>query len=286
MKRDVLNAPRLNELKRRRRRGVVNKILILLLGLSAIFALLTYLSRLEKLNISEVEISGNKVIDTEIIKSEIEKQISGKYFWLFPKTNILFYPQKTIRQELQAKFSRLKEINLSIKDNKILEVNLIERTPSYTWCGTTKLESNSNNSPKCYFMDSEGYIFDEAPYFSSGVYFRFYGSAEINTYFLENKFKDIISLKNEIETFELNPQAFQLNDKGIGEFSLSPGSYWTPTIIFNLDSDFAKIAENLHTALLTEPLKSKIKNNYSSLLYIDLRFDNKVYYKFSNPSGN
>ena len=53
-----------------------------------------------------------------------------------------------------------------------------------------------------------------------------------------------------------------------------------PEIIFKTDADFQKIAENLEAALTTEPLLSKFKNNYSSLLYIDLRFGNKVYYKF------
>ena len=53
-----------------------------------------------------------------------------------------------------------------------------------------------------------------------------------------------------------------------------------PEIIFKKDSDVQKIAENLKAALDTEPLLSKFKNEYSSLEYIDLRFGNKVYYKF------
>jgi hypothetical protein len=53
-----------------------------------------------------------------------------------------------------------------------------------------------------------------------------------------------------------------------------------PEIIFKIDSDFQKIAENLQAAITTEPLQTDFKNKYSSLLYIDLRFGNKVYYKF------
>jgi nucleoside-diphosphate-sugar epimerase len=38
--------------------------------------------------------------------------------------------------------------------------------------------------------------------------------------------------------------------------------------------------ENLDAAIDTEPLKSKLKNKFSSLEYIDLRYGNKVYDKF------
>ena len=58
-----------------------------------------------------------------------------------------------------------------------------------------------------------------------------------------------------------------------------------PEIIFKKDSNFQKIAENLKAALDTESLKSEFKNKYSSLQYIDLRFENKVYYKFTGQSA-
>ena len=53
-----------------------------------------------------------------------------------------------------------------------------------------------------------------------------------------------------------------------------------PKIILKADADFQNVAENLQAALDTEPLKSKFKNKYSKLEYIDLRFGNKVYDKF------
>ena len=74
-------------------------------------------------------------MDTEAIKNVVEQQLAGKYFGLFPKTNLLFYPKKNIENELENQFKRLENINLSIKNNKILEVSVDERTPEYLWCG-------------------------------------------------------------------------------------------------------------------------------------------------------
>lgn len=290
-KRNVLNSPRLVELKKRRQKTIFYKILILLLGFSAIFILLAYLSRLNSLNIAEIQISGNKVLETETLKMTIEEQISKKYLWIFPKTNILIYPQNSIKNELLDKFKRLKDLSLSIKTNNILEVSLIERTAKYTWCGPTpSIESTqAKDDQKCYFLDEDGYIFDEAPYFSGEVYFKFYGPVNLSTtgipsgsYFFESNFKQLISFKNTLENMDLKPISLYSKENGDMEISLSPGktSSVGPLIIFNKNSDLKKVAENLQAALFTEPLKSKFKTKYSSLQYIDLRFGNKVYDKF------
>ncbi len=287
MKRNVLNSPRLLELKKHRRRVVLSKILISLLALLAIFFLLAYLSNLKSLNISNVEITGNKVIDTEALKGTVEEQMTGKYLWLFPKTNILLYPKNSITNILQEKFKRLNSINLSILPaqagkNNTLEVSLGERTAKYTWCGTDSPETSVENQ-QCYFIDEDGYVFDEAPYFSGEVYFKFYG-VQSKFYFYKQNFKQLIAFRDFFIGLGLQPTALYITNDGDVEIFLSKGMSSTstirPKIIFKIDADFQNVAENLEAALNTEPLKSKFKNKYSSLLYIDLRFGNKVYDKF------
>jgi len=300
-KRNVLNSSRLLELKKHRKRAIEKKVLFLVFGFLIICTLLTYISRLSALNINNIEISGNQVIDTDAIKGVVEGQIAGNYLWIFPKTNIFFYPEKAITNELQDKFPRLKDINLSIKDNKILEVSVAERKALYTWCGIMPLPNISPSSfptegNKCYFIDENGYIFDEAPYFSGEVYFKFYGTPDapnssdidfnpLGFYFSKQNFKQLISFRDLLVSFGLKPTSLYITtDKNVDVFLSSGVSNMTgPEIILQTDSDFQKVAENLEAALTTEPLQSEFKNKYSSLLYIDLRFGNKVYYKFSTP---
>ncbi len=293
MKRDILDSPRLLEFKKHRRKVFRNNFFLFFIALLVIFASLSYLSRLKQLNIGAIEIIGNKVVETEAVKKVVEEQIAGKYLWLFPKTNILFYPQNSIKNELQDKFKRLNNISLSIKNNKILMVSLTERTALYTWCGdipnlAVKPPSELGGltaKDQCYFMDENGYIFDEAPYFSGEVYFKFYG-AQSESYFFKQKFKQLIAFKDILINLGLKPVILRITDSGEVEVFLSKGtsSILTigPKIIFKIDADFQNVAENLETALNTEPLKSKFKNKYSLLEYIDLRFGNKVYDKFSN----
>ncbi|MFA5931878.1 MAG: hypothetical protein WC793_00660 [Candidatus Paceibacterota bacterium] len=277
-KRNVLNSPRLLELKKERRRAILNKILFSLLGFFVVFFLAAYLSNLNKVKITEVQISGNSVVDTEMLKSTVEDQIQGKYFWLFSKSNIFLYPQSAIKNVLQDKFKRLKDINLSIKNNHILEVDLTERVAKYTWCGATLPTADET----CFFLDDTGYVMDEAPYFSGEVYFKFYGSTD-GTYFSKQKFQQLVLFKDVLVSLNIKPVALYVADNGDTEIYLSKGNTALaslPKIIFNINSNFQTVAENLEAALNAEPLKTKFSTKYSSLEYIDLRFGNKVYDKF------
>ena len=171
----------------------------------------------------------------------------------------------------------------------MLEVSLTERMALYTWCGDTinlviGLPSGDSTAreEKCYFVDEAGYIFDEAPYFSGDVYFKFYGLANLGTYFSKENFKQLIYFKDTLLGIGLKPVSLYVLDNGdikvfLSNLNKAPIG---PYIALKASSNFQKVAENLQTALTTEPLQSDLKNQYSSLLYIDLRFGNKVVYKF------
>src|SRR3989344_1401714 len=282
--RSVLDSPRLLELKKKKRKIFTRKIFFLVFLLILILIGLSFLSKWEKLNINSIQSSGNKVIETDMIEEIVKEKISGNYLYFFPKTNFIIYPQREIETELKDKFKRIKDISVNDKNIKTLNISLTERTALYTYCGNILPELNDN---KCYFVDDSGYIFDEAPYFSGGVYLKLYGTVNLDegdpfgSYFFPVNFGKLILFKETLEKAGIKPAAFYIQDSGdIKMFLYSSISQMGPEIIFKTDSDFEQLAENLQTVLTTEPLQSDLKNKYSSLLYIDLRFGNKVYYKF------
>jgi cell division septal protein FtsQ len=292
-KRNTLNSPRLSELIKHRHRAVLNKILFSIFGLLLSFGILVYISRLGSLNINDIEIVGNKVIETPAIKTIAEQQISGKYLRLFPKTNLLIYPKNNIKNELQDKFKRLQNIQISVKNNNVLQISVSERASKYIWCvvdGPIPAESLvlDTGSQKCFYLDEDGFVIDEAPFFSGDVYFKFYGPSSLlisspqGSYFSRQNFKQLISFSNILDSLGLKPVAIYIGDNGDIEVFISNGSsaLMGPRIMFSADSDFQNVAENLETALTTEPLASEFKNKFSALQYIDLRYGNKVYYKF------
>lgn len=288
---NVLNSPRLLEIKREKRKVTRIKIFLVVTSLLVVFFCISIVARSSKVNINQIEVVGNKVIEIEAIKEIADEKLQGHYLWFLPKTNFLFYPKTKIKNKLASEFKRFENISLNIKNFKTLEINVAERTALYIWCGATPLGENTDIEPKCYFLDDSGYIFDEAPYFSGEVYFRFYGKDSINNlnednpsghYFMKGNFEKVTAFKKILEQIGLKPVALYLVPDGDVKIFLSApsGAKAGPQIIFKNDSDFNKLAENLQAALTTEPLKSDFKKKYASLLYLDLRFGNKVYYKF------
>jgi len=287
MRKNVLNSPRLLELKKKRRKIFLKKVSIYLVVLTIIFAGLAYLSRLPSVNITSIEITGNKVLDSDGLKSVVSDELTGNYFLIFPKTNIFLYSKNSIKKHLLGKFKRLKDVKFSLVDKRILSVSISERAPDYVWCGAQIPEMKPDTeAPACYFLDDSGYIFDEAPYFSGDVYFKFYGSVylegdtPIGSYFAPGIFSKFLTLKEELDNMTLRPVALLVEEDGVIKFLLSGLNNTMPEIILKTDLDFESALGNLQSALDTDPLKSEFKNKYSSLEYIDLRFGNRVYYRF------
>lgn len=287
-KRSVVNSHGLIKLKQKRYKILKTKIttysvifLILLVGISLA-------SKINKLNINEMKISGNVVVDSKTIETIVNDDLKGHYFWIFPKTNFLIYPKAKIINDLSTKYKRLKNISLNVINFRTLEITVNEYEGKYLYCGNVTPLLDSRSEQKCYFMDSKGYIFDEAPYFSGELYFKFYGVVSggqenpTGSYFSANIFSKLITFKESIEKMDLKPLYIWINNQNevyvnLSTLGIAPLS---PSIIFRVDANYEKMAENLKAAITTEPLLSKLKNNYKSLNYIDLRFGNKVYYKF------
>lgn len=285
-RRDVLHSPRLVELKRKRRKLLMKKILFWVIFILLFTIPVAYISRMDKLNISAVEVRGNRVIDSRDIREVAQGELSGNYLWVFPKTNLFIYPKRAIFRTLETKYKRLTDISLEIENRKTLIIKVEERTPGYTWCGFAPSPTPITEE-KCFFLDESGYIFDTAPYFSGGVYFKFYGNTEHNdgdptgTHFFGANFHKLTLLKDALISMGLKPIYAYVDNTNL-KISLEPGANApsTPELYLKTNADFAKMAENLETALSTEPLLSDFKKKYSSLLYIDLRYGNKVFYKF------
>lgn len=280
--RTVLNSAKLDELKKKKRKVLKVRIIIFFVGLVIVLTGLVFLLRWGELNIRSIEIYGNKVIETKDIESIIQEQISGKYLWVIPKTSFVFYPRVGIEDELGTKIKRLKDISVSVKDTKTLVVMLSEREIKYTWCGADlPKEELGPEKGVCYFMDDNGYIFDLAPYFSGDVYFRFYGpvSEPLGAHFNEKYFGKFIYWKNSLEAMDFDPVALRLNTDNEAEIFLSKAGLPGPKVIMKVESDEIKTMENLASALDTN-FKTALSEKYDKLLYIDLRFDNKVYYRF------
>jgi hypothetical protein len=78
-----------------------------------------------------------------------------------------------------------------------------------------------------------------------------------------------------------NPTYVYKDNEGINYLFLNHSESGTlPKIMFKSDSDWGIIGDNLSIAMRKKEFADEINSKYNTLLYIDLRFENKVLYKF------
>ncbi|MES2023588.1 MAG: hypothetical protein V4439_02805 [Patescibacteria group bacterium] len=270
-KRIVLNSRHLEELRKKKLKILRNRILFFVVSFLIIIGGSAGISHIPKLLIKSVEVRGVKILDADVLQGEVEGTFKSKYN-IFSKYNVFIYPKSKISRIL-AQIPRIKTFDISLENFNHLVVNISERENKYIWCGDEMPADNASlKNTDCYFMDENGYVMEQAPYFSGDVYFRFFGKINgdsenpSSNYFLPNIFGKISLFKTNLEKMGLKLSSFSAKENGDMEMRLSSGS----TILFKGDADFDKLTENLQAALVTEP--DLINKS------VDLRFGNKVYF--------
>ncbi len=179
-----------------------------------------------------------------------------------------------------------------MKDLHTLSVRITERDGEYLWCGQKFSETNGEDaSDGCYFIDTAGFIFSKSPNFSGPIYLKFFGgnfdsdsSDPIGRQFLDFfSFSQYIELIDSLKKLGIRPYALYIDENGDTNIYIAPitgGKKFYTKLVFSSKDTFEKSLQNLDAALQTEPLKTDFVKKFSTLLYIDLRFNNKVFYKF------
>lgn len=262
--------------KKKKRRNRIKLILIFIVIVSAITYLI-YLSRQERFQITGVEVLGENIVDREEMIQKTEQLLNGYYLWLIPRYNTFFYPKGGIKFSLLADFPRLKSVNLKLDESKKLNISVEERAPFALYCDST---SSPRETIDCYFLDSEGFIFALAPSFSRGVYFVYTGDMiekPIGQWLVnEEEFQSLLSFIKRLGELNIAPVGLDFSD---GEYTLVLPSEGKITL--RRGSDLAQVYTNLEAFLNDDSIKSQT-NFLDKILYLDLRSENKVFYKFRN----
>lgn len=263
--------------KKKKRKQAIRLVGISLLVIIVV-AVPIYLLRTQRFLISSVVVSGNNVTKTEDIQKIVEDKINGNYLLIFPKSNDLLYPKASITKTLLQDIPRLSEVEVTLSNPHTLSVSVVEHEPFALYCTNV---SNPSDPSGCFFLDKDGYIFSEAPSFSGGVYFVYTGDPVFDSplgqsYLNKTIFSELPPFIQSLSNLNLSPKVFV--DKG-DEYNviLSSGA----TIMWKSSSDLGTIYSDLES-FLSDPSFTKEKAALGRLLYIDLRFGNKVFYKFNS----
>lgn len=259
----------------RRRRGRRLKIRLVVLSLFLILLLggVFYAAYTPRLRIERIYVLGNTFLSSEEVMSLAGTSLSGKYLYLLPKNNIFLYPRKEIVQKLLSSYPEIKEVFVSMRDFRSINIALSERVGEFLWCSPGSEEKGE----ECYLIDNTGFIFRRAEEVSSNS-LRFYSAlpgAPIGTTILpREEFDATISFVMKLREIGVPVVSVTLGEGGLREGGLSVGG----KVIWNRTQDQINAIENLKLLLQNPDFKGKDKDGVLSIDYIDIQNTNKIFY--------
>jgi hypothetical protein len=252
------------------------KFLLIFSGLLIVFVALILASQVEQFQIKEVEVEGAQVITEDEVEKSVKETLSGRYFWLVPKSNALLYSGEEIRENLLREFPRFSAVELSLDGAQTLVAYVAERDPFALYCPSA---TRPENASSCFFLDDTGFIFDEAPAFSGVVYFVYaladpLEDPEGKQFMPEDEFRSLSIFIEGIKTLGFEPMAVEVSDRE-RRLMLPAGA----TITWNADDNLTHLYANLEAFMNSETIQAD-KNFIDRVFSLDLRTENKVFYRF------
>lgn len=229
--------------------------LIILGGISYFFLFSDYLK------IKNIEITGNKKINSDDIKNIVNQELSSKIFNIIPK-NIFLANLKSINDNVLEKFPLAYKADVKRKLFNSLAINIEERSPVALWC----------KNDDCFDIDKEGIVFEKGE--SKGLVIKSdedinMGQNIIEKDYLGNIIKIYKESKLDIKEISVsNSEKIIIRTTGDWE------------VYFRGDDTIPDQIDNLKLVL-----EQKIPSeNRGDLEHIDLRFGSKVYFRYKNSA--
>jgi hypothetical protein len=239
-----------------------------MLGIAVLLGVTFYVTHLQAFTITTVEVSGGETISHDTVRARVMDELNTNYFHIIPKRFTYLYPHDRISASLQS-IPRIHDVFISRASETKLEVTFEEYIPYALWC------VEGQDDKPCYFLNSEGYAFTEAPVLRGGALVRhaIEGLSEISQGHVIDKAK-----LTDIDTFialirdKLNFRVATVVHRKSGdyEFVLGGGGAIYTSHDINVQTTFA----NLHSVLTSKEFEHIKPSNFK---YIDVRFGNKIF---------
>lgn len=258
-----------------RRRGTRNRALLVAGGVLALLAALIVIARLPALQVKEIVVIGNEVTTDEELRAVVHENLRGNYWFVFPKSNIFLYPRTATENAIKSALARVSAASVSSADLSTISIEIRERHPDALWC-EGEYDPHDPVPHPCYFVDSDGLIFAEAPLFSGNVFVRYYGlygGVPVGRQLLElATYREEAYFLQTLPKFSLEPTDVILHENNDVTVYLMGDA----RLLFNRTHSLGEVLQNLDSVLSSEPLEGR---ESLELDYIDLRFGNKIFYR-------
>lgn len=263
------------------------KVIISITFILILIALLVWglrsLSYSDKFSISGIQIIGleggpkakvhDEVINFLAVKKLINVNARG------------FLPKVKLQNKIYKLNPEISNLHIKFKGN-ILVITIELRKPEYVWC---RIGTEDN----CFFVDTTGYIYKDAPNFSRQVYPTFEtdyigGDNPVGRYFHEAK-----KLQNLAEIYKIatvfNSELNRINIRSphyveVDLMRLLDKPVDPALLLLNRfdieNGEFDWLNEAMRSLVLSTRFQNKLLAESGKLAYVDFRFFDRIFYKF------
>lgn len=221
--------------------------------------------------ITNIEVDGTEMVDPQEIKAKVEESITGNLLFFLPRNSILLVSPENLSSLLRKEFARIGSATIKKQYPDKLKISVSERVLWGIIC-------SQNQEGNCMYIDTTGFGMESAPQSSGTLILKIktdQGLLPENTqvldpalveqmkYIAENTQKIIASPVVEFALSTQTPDEFKVRvAEGFSLLFAREGG---------LENSFS---------VLKKVLESEVKDKRPRLDYIDLRFGNKVFFKF------
>lgn len=270
-----LSKPQRLRARRRKQRALMFSV-CMLLGAGLVGGL-GFASHAERFAIKDISVQGAEKVPANALTASVQSALSDDFWKIFAKKNIFLYPAGDIEEKLSAEFPRIKEVQLSRPAllAQAVVVSVEERIPFAKWCQPT------SEAERCFFLDSNGFIFAEADEQQPATSYVFRDGllphrGVVGQTFLLGRLPTIVHFLELLKQAGYEPLGISVENEK--DFSVSLAGTFTLRMLF--DADKEKAISDLKLALEAEAVRDRV----DELEYVDMRFGNRVYYKFKGAT--
>lgn len=254
--------------------AVVSKIIFYILSAGFVVVLLYVLFFSQYLQILNIEVTGTREIGSQEIRQRIESALQGKHIGIIPKNNFMFITQGNVDNILKGEFKKIRTVTLTKKFPDTVSVNIDERKALLVWCSENR----------CYLLDENGSAYSEADFnsqeFIQNNLLQISDTSGREIAVGENVIevsyeKYVLGIKEALSSTGLNDGGKYFTPSRMAE-EIRVKTQEGPELYFSMQFSLESAIATLDTILKKEIPSDRI----GDVEYIDLRNENKVFYKF------
>ncbi len=222
-------------------------------------------------DIRTIDVQSPSLIPADEVRQVVLETLNRRVLGISRKNNSILFSVNTLVPILQKTFPRIESVEIRKKSVHELIVTVKERNPSGLWCLPLLLS--------CMYYDNAGIAFANVAS-SSGYLFVPVIDERARTVTLGEIVaplslrSNFLEIKKNLQFAHINVASFFIPNDSYNEFHVRTSEGWS--IYYRTDTNLNHQTESL-LALIKEKFSSPALR--SRLEYIDLRIDDRIYYK-------